>query len=251
MVALPVYSTYTWTETETGLFPINLTTRTITGGNLSVGVTSFPTTTWTTYTTTGVVAVPVEVETVVVSPVTSVQSVVSCPPLVPVAPVTCTTEYVTQIGYVTEAGVVVVMSPSQVEGLVTSQSVTSLPTTVTSTLLTTYAYTVNETWETTTHTLTWSNSSEMANPNLPPLQLPFEAWWLWVTANLPTVLVVFGGGGRSRFHTWTEGPRPTHSPTATRCTSLLRQVRNSEPSIVRVLWELRKQLKSSEVSEVG
>lgn len=178
VVALPVYSTYTFTSTWYGVSAYGPTTTTATINNLngsSSYVYEFSTTIGVTYTTSAIVAVPILVQTVVVYPVTAVRG---------------------EVYYVTETTWIQVMAPSTIKGTVTSQSVMYTTTTLTPT--TTYSQTV--TWTppavgfTTTQTYMFTNSSEMANPNPPPLQLPFEAWWLWGTANLPIVLAVFAVG---------------------------------------------------------
>ena len=162
--AFPVSSTTTTTWAWTGL--LNSTqTRTMTGYNTSVFVSNQTTTTRTTYTTTGLVTLPVLVRTVVVYPVTSVSYVgPSCQ-----LSAACTRIFVTLIGYVTVTTWVEIMARSKVEGTVTSQSVTYLPTTVTSESRTTYTWTQSQIWGTTTFTGTWTYTTELTGPAPPTL----------------------------------------------------------------------------------
>jgi hypothetical protein len=140
-VAVPVSSTTT--QTTTSLLTVTGTGAT-TLYQTFPQVTSVPTTTGTTYTTTGIVPVPVQVVTVVISPVTSTLywGEEGCQPP-PCAGPCCTTVHstMTNVYFVTKTGVVVVMSPSQVRSFVTSQYLTNVPTTVfsTSTSISTHA----------------------------------------------------------------------------------------------------------------
>lgn len=177
--AVPVMSTFTFTHTSTwyGISAYGPTTATITGQNETY-VYQSNTTIWVTYTTTVIVAVPIIVQTVVVYPVTAVRG---------------------QVYYVTQTTWIQIIGPSTIKGTVTSQTVKYSTATTTPTKTATITWTPAAVDFTTTGTYTYtmtftSNTSELANPNPPPLQLPFDAWWLWGTANLPIVLAVFAVG---------------------------------------------------------
>jgi hypothetical protein len=177
VVAVPVSSTTTQTAT---------TYLTVTGTGATVlyqtftQVTSFPTMTGTTYTTTGVVGVPVQVLTTVASPVTSTiyGEGVGCDPSGH-----CVTSYTTQtiLRYVTQTGYVIVMSPSQVQGSVTSQYSTNLPTTVFSTSASTSSYVTGQVAAiTNTQTFTYVTESTPPAPSMSEM----------LTQNLWAVLVL-------------------------------------------------------------
>jgi hypothetical protein len=186
VVAVPVSSTTTQTAT---------TYLTVTGTGATVlyqtftQVTSFPTTTGTTYTTTGVVGVPIQVLTTIASPVTSTiyGEGVGCDPNGH-----CVTSYTTQtiLRYVTQTGYVIVMSPSQVQGPVTSQYSTSLPTTVFSTSASTSSYVTGQVVAiTNTQTFTYVTESTPPAPSMSEM-LTQNLWAVLVL--LAAVLVVLG-----------------------------------------------------------
>lgn len=141
VVAIPVTSMTTQTTTT---FLTLTGTGATTTYQTNTQVTSFPTTTWTTYTTTGVVAVPVQVLTTVVNPVPVLVTVAGGHYCVmgPGGTQVCTTTMAiqTSIQYVTQTGYIVAYSPSTVQGAVTSQYLTNVPTTQFSTVASTSTY---------------------------------------------------------------------------------------------------------------
>jgi hypothetical protein len=161
VVAVLVSSTTT--ETATSFLTVTGTGAT-TLYQTFTQVSSFPTTTGTTYTTTGIVAVPVQILTTATQlrATTWVRGIgQGCAP--PPGGCTTYTEWTTQVIAVTQTGVVIVASPSQVQGFVTSQYLTNLPTTVFSTSASTSSYATGQVLAI-TNTETFTSATESTPP---------------------------------------------------------------------------------------
>ena len=176
-VAMAVLVSSTTTQTVTSYLTLTGTGETTQYETLTQ-VSSVPTVTGTTYTTTGVTKVPVQVLATAVYPVTSIQVT---------AWQTCGQSgcfgyksTFTNVYYVSQTGYVLAYSASMVQGAVTSQYVTSLPTTLFSTSASTSTYATGQVVAiTATQTLT--SVSEQAGPSISDM----------LTQNLWIVLVLF------------------------------------------------------------
>ena len=186
---LGVLISSTATQTATSYLTLTGTGQTTQYGTITQ-LSSVQTVTGTTYTTTGLTTVIGEVLTTVIYRVVSTylrQWSTCCPPISG-ARIETTTFYVPQVGYV--KGYVW----STVEGTVTSQYVTYLPTTVFSTSASTSAYATGQVVSVTA-TQTFTSVSEQAGPSVTDM-LSQNLWIMLVLVVVVLGLLAFRLGRR-------------------------------------------------------
>jgi len=207
----------TTTQTVTSYLTLTRTGETTQYGTFTQ-VSSVQTVTGTTYTTTGVAMVPVQVLTTAAYPVTSIQVT---------AWQTCGQSgcfgyksTFTNVYYVSQTGYVLASSPSTVQGAVTSQYVTNVPTTVFSTSASTSTYGTGQVVSI-TGTQTFTSVSEQAGPSISDM-LSQNLWIILVLLAVTLLVLGFKFGRRGG-----TGPSRVSPPSA-----LAQPVQGPKPGIV-------------------